>query len=119
MIVPTPDELMQTYGHKSPEELADAFGLQVVREAAGPALPSVTVCSEYRPAQSIILYPAAIREQAEKRGDTPAQLEQWHIAHELYHALAESGGQSPWRARETAADLWADELMQLYRHSHR
>lgn len=119
MIVPTPDELLQTYGRKSPEELAAALGFQVTREADGPALPGVAVCSEYRPSQTILLYAAAIRELAEKRGDSPADLEQWHVAHELYHALAESGGQSPWRARETAADLWADELMQLYRHSHR
>jgi hypothetical protein len=119
MIVPTPDELLQTYGRKSPEELAGALGIRVVREALPPALPGVKVFSEYRPAQVIILYPDAIRALAEKRGESPAQLEQWHIAHELYHALAEAGGLSPWRAVETAADLWADELFSLYLHLHR
>lgn len=119
MIVPTPDELLLTYGPKSPEELAGALGFQIVREQGAPALPGVKVFSEYRPERAIVLYVAAIHALAEQRGESPAQLEQWHIAHELYHALAESGGQSPWRARETAADLWADELVSLYLHLHR
>ncbi|HOS44842.1 MAG TPA: hypothetical protein PK794_14235 [Armatimonadota bacterium] len=116
MIVPPPDELLETYGHCSPEELAGALGIAVVREATPPPLPGVTVYSAYRPTPAIFLYTDAIHALAARRGQSPAQLEQWHIAHELYHALAESRGHSPWRAAETAADLWADELLSLYLH---
>ena len=119
MIVPAPEELLRTYGHKSPEELAVAMGFQIERVETVLALPGVAVYSEYRPDHLILLYLPAIRELAARRGESPAQLEQWYIAHELHHALAEAGGQSPWRARETAADLWADELLSLYLHLHR
>lgn len=112
-VVPNPDELIETYGRQTPEQLAVALGFQVTRQAAAPPLPGVRVQSEYRPEQTIVLYRDALRTLAKQRGEPLLRLEQWHIAHELYHGLVEAAGESPWRVRETAADLWADELLTL------
>lgn len=113
MAVPTPAELVETYGRRTPEQLAQQLGFLVKHTATAPILPGVTVISEYQPARTIVIYRQALRRIAESRGEPLLRLEQWHIAHELYHGLAETGGSSPWRVRETEADLWADELLTL------
>lgn len=113
MSVPTPQELMQTYGRQTPEQLAVLLGFQVERLDVAPVLPGVVIHSEYQPAQSVILYMKSLAQLATTRREPLTRLEQWHIAHELYHGLAEHAGSSPWRVRETEADLWADELLTL------
>ncbi len=113
MAVQSPQELVAQWGHKKPEALAAALGYTVVRREDGPVLPAVSVFSEYQPEHTILLYTHAIADLARTRGESVAVLEQWHIAHELYHALCEAA--TPWRARELAADLWADELLLLLR----
>jgi hypothetical protein len=109
MAVQTPEELIAQHGRKTPEALAAALGYTVVRHDNGPMLPAVAVFSEFQPASTILLYTNAIADLASSRGESPATLEQWHIAHELYHGLCENTLHQ--RARETHADLWADELM--------
>jgi hypothetical protein len=116
MTVPAPEELLERYGPKSPEALAAVLGFTVVRESTAPTLPGVTVFSEYRTDHVIVLYEASLRQDAARRDEPLPRLEQWHIAHELYHGLAEDGGGLPWRVSETAADLWADELLALCLH---
>ena len=113
MSVPTPTELVETYGAQTPEALATLLGFQVHRRELPPVLPGVTVISAYQPEQIIIIFSAALRQLAAQRREPLARLEQWHIAHELYHGLAEQANPSPWRVRETAADMWADELIAL------
>lgn len=113
MAVPAPDELIAEYGAQAPERLAAVLGFHVSRVPEGPHLPGVTVMSEFCPPGEICLYRPALRRAAEVRGRTTAWMEQWHIAHELYHGLAEQDDLSAWRVRETAADLWADELLAL------
>ena len=113
MAIPTPREIVMRYGRRSPEELARALDIRVARAETASAAPAVTVLSEYRPDAGIILYLPALCRAAERRHEPPERLEQWHIAHELYHALAEAVGVSTWRVRETAANAWADELLAL------
>jgi hypothetical protein len=113
MAVPSPQELMQTFGCHTPEQLAWRLGFNIVRVATAPVLPGVLVASEYRPERAIVLYEDALRALATQRQEPLLRFEQWHIAHELYHGLAETQGLSAWRVRETAADVWADELLAL------
>jgi len=113
MSIPLPQELIDRYHLTSPEQLAAALGFQVTRATEEPRLPGVAVWSEFKPQREIILYVAALRRAAAQRGQPFARFEQWSIAHELYHALAETHAISAWRVRETAADMWADELMAL------
>jgi len=113
MSIPSPTELIERYGNQPPERLAGELGFRVTRVETPPMLPGVTVMSEYQPRQDIILYLGPIRQDAAHRGEPMARFEQWHIAHELYHGLAESLSISAWRVRETEADMWADELMVL------
>jgi hypothetical protein len=113
MSIPSPEELIERYGAHSPERLAAELGFQVTRVESPALMPGLTLLSEYQPRREIILYLNPIREAAERRGESIARMEQWHIAHELYHALAETHSVSAWRVRETEADMWADELMTL------
>ena len=113
MAVPSPQELIERYGAQPPERLAAALGFRVLREEAALLTPGVTVLSAFAPDATIILYRGALRQAAARRGEPLARAEQWHIAHELYHGLAEAAALSAWRVRETEADLWADELMAL------
>jgi len=113
MSTPSPQELVEQYGAQSPERLAGALGFRVIRAETPPLTPGVTVLSEYAPRRDIILYLEPIREIAQRRGESLTRFEQWHIAHELYHGLAETHALSAWRVRETEADMWADELMAL------
>ena len=113
MSIHNPIELMETYGRQRPEDLAVALGFRITRQESSPVLPGVTVLSEYHPGGQILLYGPALRQKSAQLGQPPARVEQWHIAHELYHGLAEQQNLSPWRVRETAADLWADELLAL------
>jgi len=113
MSVPTPIELVETHGRQFPEELATTLGFAVERQEQSPVLPGVTVLSEYKPEGRILLFLPALRKLAERRAQPLTQVEQWHIAHELYHGLAESTAPASWRVRETEADLWADELLTL------
>ncbi|HEY3379852.1 MAG TPA: hypothetical protein VGL77_20450 [Armatimonadota bacterium] len=109
----TPEELIAEYGPATPEQLAAALGFAVRRVPATEPLPGVTVLSEFAPPRTIVLDTAAIHRQAAAQREPLARAEQWHIAHELYHGLAEESGRSAWRVRETEADLWADELLTL------
>jgi hypothetical protein len=111
MAPPTPDELVARHGRLAPEALAAALGYTVVRRDATDLPAQVRVFSEFAPSDTIVLYLRPLHGLAAARGIPQARLEQWHIAHELYHALAEASGDSPWRVRETEADLWADELV--------
>jgi len=113
MSIPSPEELVERYGAQSPERLAGELGFQVIRAETPPVMPGLTVLSEYRSRREIILYLEPIRQAARSRGESPARREQWLIAHEIYHGLAETHAVSTWRVRETEADLWADELMVL------
>jgi hypothetical protein len=113
MAVPTPQELIDTYGACPPEQLAVTLRFQVRRLPDAPTPPAVTVLSEYQPHDTIILYTSHLAALARQRREPMSRVEQWHIAHELYHGLAEQAGASPWRVRETEADLWADELLVL------
>lgn len=111
--VPSPDEVVARYGRRTPEELAMAMGFRIERRATASVLPGVTVLSEYQPERTIVLYADALCRQADSRREPLLRLEGWHIAHELYHGLAEHAGASPWRVRETEADLWAEALLTL------
>lgn len=113
MAIPSPQDVIAHYGTHSPERLAAALGFRVTRTEAPPRLPGVTVLSAFEPRAEIILYLEPLRQAAAARQTSPACLEQWHIAHELYHGLADTTGISAWRVRETEADLWADELLAL------
>ena len=113
MPVPSPSALLQQYGHVTPEQLAMALGFRVQRRPDPPSLSGVTVLSAYEPEHTIILFAAPLQQRAILTGLSLTQLEQWHIAHELYHGLSEDDGLSPWRLRETDADLWADKLLVL------
>ncbi len=113
MSVPPPSELLHQYGRVTPEQLAMALGFRVKRLHAPPPLSGVTVLSAYEPEHTIVLFVASLQQQARLHGRSLSRLEQWHIAHELYHGLSEADGLSPWRLRETDADLWADELLLL------
>ena len=114
MAVPSPAELIDRFGRRPPEELAQLLEVRVRFDNDPPALPGVTVRSEYLPkGRIIVLYRSALQQQAAASGEPLPRLIQWHIAHELYHVLAEDAGRSPWRVRETEADLWADELLTL------
>jgi len=97
----------------TPEGLATALGFEVRRLLSPPLVAGVTVISEFQPEHTIVLYRSALIELANKRKEPLPRLEQWHIAHELYHGLAEEAGTSAWRVRETEADMWADELLTL------
>ncbi len=110
---PTPVELTAIHGTLAPEALATALGIAVTRTETALMLPGVAIFSEYQPACGILLYLPALRQLAAQRGESLARLEQWHIAHELYHALAEAAGTSAWRTAESTADAWADELLML------
>lgn len=112
MAVPTPQELIERYGRQTPEALASLLGFQLRRVEQAPLVTGVTVMSEYQPGK-IVLYLETLRAAAARLGEPFVRLEQWHIAHELYHGMAETGAVSAWRVRETEADLWADELMTL------
>lgn len=113
MPVPSPGELIETYGVHAPEHLAHTLGFQVKRLESPPPVTGITVFSAYAPDHTITLYQQPLQQLAAQRRDSLARLEQWHIAHELYHGLSEDSGISNWRVRETEADLWADELMVL------
>jgi len=113
MSMPAPHELIEKYGPLTPEQMALALGLRVQRLQAPPALTGVTVLSAFEPEQTIILYQQPLKALAKQRKEPLTRLEQWHIAHELYHALSEADGCSTWRLRETEADMWADELVVL------
>jgi hypothetical protein len=113
MAVPSPDELIERFGEEAPEALAARLGFQVTRSHTPPGLPGVRVMSEYRPERTIILYQESLHRAAEERGQSFDRVEQWHIAHELYHGLVEAESHSAWRVRETEADMWADELVIL------
>ena len=113
MSIPSPQELTDQYPQYNPEELAQALGFQVTRTELGPALPGVKVLSEFRLQREIVLYAKELRQAADRRDQPLERVEQWHIAHELYHGLAETRSVSAWRVHETAADMWADELMAL------
>ncbi|MHB9132329.1 MAG: hypothetical protein ACYDBB_14740 [Armatimonadota bacterium] len=113
MSVPSPAELVDQHGAQAPEHLAAALGFTVTRREDPPVLSGVTVFSEYNPEHTITLYTRTLRQWARDNGESLTRVEQWHIAHELYHGLAESRGDSPWRVRETDAGLWADELMAM------
>lgn len=113
MPVPSPREIIHLHGCRTPEQLAGSLGFQVTRTEAPPLVPGVTVLSEYVPNSTIMLYRRTLRQQAERRGEPLERLEQWHIAHELYHGLAEQHPLAAWRVRETEADVWADELLAL------
>ena len=113
MAVPSPRELLERFEGESPEALAAMLGFRVTRTEAAPLLPGATVMSEYRPERTIVLYLEPLRRAAEQRDQPFARVEQWHIAHELYHGLAEADSRSAWRVRETEADMWADELLAL------
>lgn len=114
MAVPSPAELIETYGARTPEQLAQALHFTVRHAETPPTLPGVTVSSEFQAETcEIVLYRSVLRALAARRGESLLRLEQWHIAHELYHGLAEADGRSPWRVREMEADLWADELLTL------
>ncbi len=115
MPVLSPGELLEKYGALTPEQLAMALGFRIIRRKAPPQLAGVNVLSTYEPEHTIILYEQPLKQLARQSGRKLTQLEQWHIAHELYHGLSEDSGLSVWRIRETAADLWADELMVLVR----
>jgi len=102
-----------------PEYLASSLGFAVHREPEPPRLPGIVVFSEYQPDhQLILLYTNSLTHLASRRGESFTHLEQWHIAHELFHGLAESVGLSPWDTRETDADQWADRLMALVDAAH-
>ena len=113
--IPTPEAILEGSGRRQPEELALRMGyiVQRVTTPQPPRASGVILQSEYQPPHSIILYCQALINTATQRGKTPAQMEQWHIAHELYHALAEESGRSPWHVRERDADAWADALLKL------
>lgn len=111
--VPTPAALIARHDVDTPEKLAALLGIKVKRKLKPPALPGVSVLSEYRPGGVIMLYRQALRSLAEETGKTLAWQEQWHISHELFHALAERSGIDPWRVREFDADRWADDLISL------
>lgn len=113
MPVPPPSALLAHYGPLTPERLALALGFRVLRRQAPPPLPGVTVVSAFEPEHTLVLYETPLREQALRTGQPLTQLEQWHIAHELYHGLSEADGLSPWRLREADADRWADALVAL------
>lgn len=113
MAPPTPGELLATYGPRTPEQLAVLLGFRIERREHPPVLPGITVSSEYQPERTILLYTDTLHQLSTTRGDPFPRLEQWHIAHELYHGLSEASGVSSWRVRETEADLWADELLTL------
>jgi len=113
MSIPSPEELVERYGARSPEKLAGEMGFRIIRTEMPPMMPGLTILSEYQPQREIILYLEPIRQAARNRGESPARREQWHIAHELYHALVETHAVSAWRVCETEADMWADELMVL------
>jgi len=113
MSIPSPDELIERFGMHPPEQLAGELGFKVTRAETPPLIPGLTVLSEFLPQWEIILYLQPLREVAARRNQPLARAEQWHIAHELYHALAETHAVSAWRVRETEADMWADELMAL------
>jgi hypothetical protein len=107
--VPTPEELLARYDVQTPEALAHRLGYAVRREEDAPAVPGVRVASQFVPPDAIILYRRSL---AAPEHELPRR-EQWHIAHELYHALWEAAGGSPWRISETEADRWADRLLAL------
>ena len=113
MTAPTPSMVLTAHSAKSPEELATALGLQILRVNEVPSLPGVRLCSEYRPPHDIILYLPPLHALSLERGECSARLEAWHIAHEIFHALAEQAGESCWSTSERAADRWADELLVL------
>ena len=113
MPIPTPGELIARFGAMRPEQLAGSLGFTVRRIPAAPVSTGISVLSEYQPEHTIILYEAPLHRLAGIQHVSLPRLEQWHIAHELYHALAEGDGQSNWRLRETKADHWADEMMTL------
>ena len=113
MFVPHPAVLLKQYGNRTPEQLAILLGYRIERQIKMPVLPGVTVYSEYRADNTIILYQPALQQLAKTQQQTMTFLEQRHIAHELYHALAEKEGASPWQVQEPAADMWADEMLVL------
>lgn len=112
MSIPTPKEILTRVGFGSPEQLAVRLGVHIVRRDTAPHLPQVTILSEYGDA-TIVLYTVPLAEEAARRHLTVANVEQWLIAHELYHHVAEQAGVSAWLVRETAADHWADTLLAL------
>src|SRR5690242_2877148 len=101
MAIPTPQDLIDEHGKRTPEQYAGLLGFQVVRLDTSPIIPGVTVLSEYSTQRTIHLYNQPLRLLAEQRQEPLGRLEQWHIAHELYHGLAEDQGMSAWRVRET------------------
>ena len=113
MPLPTPHELVTTHGARTPEQYADLLGFEVKRVVTSPMLPGVTVLSAFQATRTILLYRPALAQLAAQRREPLMRLEQWHIAHELYHGLSHFQGISSWRVRETEADLWADELLTL------
>ena len=113
MAIPTPGELIERFGTLRPETLAGSLGFIIRRITAAPIATGISVLSEYQPERTIILYEASLHRLASIQHEPLPRLEQWHIAHELYHGLAEADGHANWRIRETKADHWADELMAL------
>ncbi|HEY3415568.1 MAG TPA: hypothetical protein VGM23_01675 [Armatimonadota bacterium] len=118
MSISPPEELCTRFGARMPEDLARAMGFTVQRQETSPMLPGVRVMSELRSDGVIVLYLDELRLEALRKRESLTRLEQWHIAHELYHHLAEVAGISPWRIREGDADHWADELITLAMKSH-
>lgn len=118
MFVPHPAALLKQYGNRTPEQLAILLGYRIERQTKMPVLPGVTVYSEYRTDNTIILYQPALQQLAKTQQQTMTFLEQRHIAHELYHALAEKDGASPWHIQESAADRWTDEILALIGMKH-
>jgi len=116
--VPTPNALIRQYGVCTPEVLAGILGYTVRRMATAPVLTGTVVLSEFQPERVILLYLDALRRHAGRHGRPLVEVQQWHIAHELYHGLAEDAGVSPWRLRESQADSWADHLLQLTGEKH-
>lgn len=112
--VPAPVLLVQSYQADNPEEMARALGYKILRLADQPLLTGVCVLSEFRNANEILLYLPAISKLAVEKQSAQWPIEQWHIAHELYHALAAEQGENAWHSSEIAAEQWASDLLKLY-----
>ncbi|MHB9024294.1 MAG: hypothetical protein ACYC7E_08975 [Armatimonadota bacterium] len=118
MAVSSPEALCIRFGASMPEDLARALGLTVERQQSAPRVPGVRVMSELRSNGVIVLYMSELRLEALRKRESLSRLEQWHIAHEIYHHLAEMDGISPFLLREGDADRWADALISLAMKSH-
>lgn len=112
MTIPDPTVLVARASSGSPEQIAHHLGFRVRRQQDAPlSLPGVTILSEYQADGLIILYQSACTREAARRGVPVGHLEQYLIAHELYHGLAERAGRSLWTTPESDADHWAEALL--------